>query len=305
MKIRKEVKIGIFGVSMLLLLFWGANYLKGKNFFESTRTYYATFEKADGLKSSTEIRLRGLKIGNVTGIKYNPQVDDKIIVEFTVNSEYKIPVDSRIEATNTYIISGTVLNLVYGESGVFFHAGDTIPSVGPKDAIGMITSEIDEIRNKTYTILENLNTTLDHINEALNEDNLNSIGNAIKNVDNLIASDLSEIASNLNTVTKSLSDNTYHIDNILANMDEFTDSLSSIDLNGLVGEFNATVSNLSEITRKMNEGSGTIAQLVNDEALYDSLVAASNNLSLLLADIKEHPKRYINISVFGGRNRDK
>ncbi|MCC8088154.1 MAG: MlaD family protein [Rikenellaceae bacterium] len=304
MKIRKEVKIGIFGILMLFLLVWGVDYLTGTNIFVSNNTYYAQFDKADGLKSSTEIRLRGLKIGTVTGVGYNPLVDDKVIVEFTVKSDYKIPVDSRIVAANTLIISGTVLDLEYGQSHIYFHGGDTIPSVGAKDAIGMISSEIEEIKDKVYTLLNNLNTTLDNVNTALNEDNLNNIGNAIKNIDNLIAEDLSEIARNLNYVTGSLSENSYRIENILANVDEFTDSLNSIDLTGLVSEFNTTVNNLNEITSKLNEGSGTIAQLINNDSLYDSLVSATGNLSLLLDDIKANPKRYVSISVFGGRNKN-
>jgi phospholipid/cholesterol/gamma-HCH transport system substrate-binding protein len=39
--------------------------------------------------------------------------------------------------------------------------------------------------------------------------------------------------------------------------------------------------------------------LAKDEALYNNLSDTSNNLNILIKDIKENPKRYINISVFG------
>ena len=46
-----------------------------------------------------------------------------------------------------------------------------------------------------------------------------------------------------------------------------------------------------------------MGKLFSDDALYDSLVAASSNLSLLLQDVKEHPKRYVHFSIFGRKDK--
>ena len=37
---KKEVKIGITGIVALVVLFLGINFLKGKNLFSSTNTYF-------------------------------------------------------------------------------------------------------------------------------------------------------------------------------------------------------------------------------------------------------------------------
>ena len=72
-----------------------------------------------------------------------------------------------------------------------------------------------------------------------------------------------------------------------------------------IAEMTQTLDQLNATLNKVNSGEGTIGKFVNDQALYDSLVDASANLSALLHDIKANPKRYINISVFGGgRNRE-
>ena len=42
-----------------------------------------------------------------------------------------------------------------------------------------------------------------------------------------------------------------------------------------------------------------MGKLLSDDELYNNLTTASDNLSTLLADLKENPHRYINISVFG------
>ena len=55
---------------------------------------------------------------------------------------------------------------------------------------------------------------------------------------------------------------------------------------------------------KINSGSGSVGNLISDEKLYKELAQASQNLSLLLADLKENPKRYINVTVFGKKSYD-
>ena len=49
---KKEVKIGITGIIALVILFLGINFLKGKNLFSSTSTYYIKFPNAKGLSKS-------------------------------------------------------------------------------------------------------------------------------------------------------------------------------------------------------------------------------------------------------------
>lgn len=303
MKLKKEVKIGLFGVAMLLVLLWGINFLKGKDIFVSTRTYYTTFDKADGLKPSTEIRIKGLKIGSVTGIHYNPLYDKHIVVEFTVGTGYKIPVDSRIVAYNTFIVGGTVLNLEYGGSDSFFEPHDTIPSVGAKDAINMITTEVEEIKDRTYILMEKLNTTFDNVNNLLNEENISNLNNTLKHVNDIVGNDIREITQNLNSLSKTLNDNTSKIENIVDNVEEFSDSLAQINVNELVGNMNTAIAQLNDVLEKVNEGEGTVSKLINDTALYDSLVTASSNLGLLLEDIKAKPGRYVRFSVFGKKDK--
>ena len=104
--------------------------------------------------------------------------------------------------------------------------------------------------------------------------------------------------------------NDEHVKNIVKTdlttlADKYGDSLSKSQFPTAIAEMTVTLNRLNTTLDKVNNGEGTVGKFVNDQALYDSLVDASANLSALLYDIKAHPKRYINISVFGGgRNRD-
>ena len=74
--------------------------------------------------------------------------------------------------------------------------------------------------------------------------------------------------------------------------------------NDVISEMIVTLAELNRTLAKVNDGDGTVGKFVNDQALYDSLVQASSNLSALLLDLKQHPGRYVHFSVFGRRDRN-
>ena len=42
---------------------------------------------------------------------------------------------------------------------------------------------------------------------------------------------------------------------------------------------------------------------LSDEELYTNLNRTANSLNILLQDLRVHPKRYVNISVFGKKDK--
>ena len=46
----------------------------------------------------------------------------------------------------------------------------------------------------------------------------------------------------------------------------------------------------------MDESRGTVGRVLHDSALATSLAQAQHEMSLLFADIKQHPARYLSIS---------
>ena len=77
----------------------------------------------------------------------------------------------------------------------------------------------------------------------------------------------------------------------------------------LIRNSNQTVERLSEVSNKLNQvisginnGEGSLGKLAKDEELYNNLNKTSQNLNSLILDLKENPKRYINISVLVRNN---
>ena len=81
-------------------------------------------------------------------------------------------------------------------------------------------------------------------------------------------------------------------------------NLSKLELQKTLTTLNGTIGELQNTIGKVNGDKGTLGLMMNDTKLYNNLNATSNKLNLLLDDIRLHPKRYINVSVFGKKDKN-
>ena len=87
------------------------------------------------------------------------------------------------------------------------------------------------------------------------------------------------------------------------NLSQFSDSLSKVNIGKLVNDLDGVLSNFDKISRDLEVGNGTAGKLLKDDKLYANLEKASKELELLLEDLRLHPTRYVNISVFGKKEK--
>ena len=95
-----------------------------------------------------------------------------------------------------------------------------------------------------------------------------------------------------------------NVNHITSNFSKLSDSLVNSDLGGTLTEFQTTVSKLNDILAKIERGEGSLGKLHQDDALYNNLADASKELDLLLQDFRLNPKRYVNVSVFGKKQKE-
>ena len=302
---RKELKVGIFAV-LLLVVGWGVvRYLKGSSVFSKTNTYYAYYEQVSGLQPASYVVLYGVKVGSVTNISLNEDPSKGVEVEFTVDKRYKIPTDSKAKIFSDGIMGGKAIDIEYGSSAEYIANEGTIQAATSTDLFEMAGSEIDFLNEKIASVVEGLTVTLDGVNKliAANTESLTSIMTNVDgvtgNVNTMLAKErehLEEALASLSKFSKSLGDNSEQVAGIIENLDKFSGQLAEADL---VAELEHLVGEINGILASVKDENGSVGKLLSDGNLYNNLTTASDNLSALLADLKENPHRYINISVFG------
>ena len=87
------------------------------------------------------------------------------------------------------------------------------------------------------------------------------------------------------------------------NFNKISDSLNKADLGKTVRNLNQTLAKVDGIMSNLNSGKGTAGKLLNDDALYNNLAKTSKELELLLQDVRLYPTRYVNVSLFGKKNK--
>ena len=305
---KKEVKIGIFAVVMLLALWAGIRFLSGIDIFSRNIIYYASYENVSGLQTAAPITIHGVKVGTIESITFDPSKGSDVKVALAVKRQYRLPVDTRAVIYDNGIMGGKAIMLELGSSSEVLSRGDQIISDGGSDMISSIGNELGDLKGKLTVVADNLATALANIN-TLVEQNTDNLSGTISNLNSISASldgvlkserkNIEGIVTSLNGLAEMLDQNTERFDRIIGNVDAVAEQLEQAKVDSLVKAFTSTADNLSRMLASINAGEGTVGELMNDKELYDNLAAASGNLSALLADLKEHPARYVHISVFG------
>ncbi len=309
MKFNKEFRVGIFAVIMIACLHYGINFLKGEDIFNNTNTYYAQYDNISGVQSSAKIFIKGFKVGTVTNMSFDPKISKAITLKLSINNDYKIPINSTARVFNDGLMGSKAIEIVLGDSDKYLERNDTLTSMKDRDLLEVASGEFDFFKQRADEITSEAITAMQNINKMF-ADNQEKFGTTMQNLSEM-SSDLKEISksekqsiqniiSDISVLTAALKNNAENFDSIIANVEGLTDSLNN---SGVITSLAQSVSELNTTLGNINEQEGTLGKLIGDQALYDSLVVATTNLSLLFEDIKTSPSRYVNISVFGKKSK--
>ena len=101
---KREVKIGIFAVAMIGVAWAGIRFLKGFDIFSRNVEYYAAYDQINGVQNASPIMMKGVKIGSVTRLSFDPARSDKVVLQFTIKRQYRIPTDSEAKIFSLSLI---------------------------------------------------------------------------------------------------------------------------------------------------------------------------------------------------------
>lgn len=311
---KREAKIGIFAVVILLCLWAGIRFLSGIDIFGRSIVYYACYGNVSGLQSAAPVTIQGVKVGTVEAIEFDPSEGDEVRLSIAVNRRYRIPADSRARIYSDGFLGGKAVAIELGRSAEMLPKGGYIEASADRDLMDVAGSELEALKGKVAEVTENLTATLQNLNTLIadNTENLTAtlghINSITASLDGILTSekkDIEGIVASMNSLAAMLENNTGRIDGIIGNADRFASQLADARIDSLASALGAAAAGLDRMLSRIDEGEGSIGQLVNDKRLYDNLTEASANLAALLGDLKENPKRYVHFSLFGGKDKSK
>ncbi len=309
------IKVGIFIVVTLAIMIWGVNYLKGKSIFHKENTYYVIYDDVNGISVSNEVMIKGYKVGQVTAIKYVQDTVAKFVISFMVDDKYKIRKGSIAEVFSKDFMGTRAIRIRQSRSNEYIKSGDTLQSDVEGTLVEQVNMEIAPLKRKAESLMSSLdsaviivrsifnNKTQEHLRNTfvslmVTSANMKKASSTISNFLDTENEKIAKIFSNVNSITENLKNNNDKISNIVSNFSLISDSLAKVDVAKTLAQADTALLQFNGILTSINEGNGTVSQLLKNDTLYRNLENASYHLSRLMRDMHENPKRYVHFSVF-------
>ena len=303
MKLSNEIKTAILVLSGILMFIVGFSYLKSNNIFSSDRTFFAIYDDIEGVSVGTPVTVSGFNVGSIQDISFYQNTMD-ILVKFRVENKVKFSKNSVAQIYETGLIGGKALAILPNK-GPLAQSGDTLRSSIAPGLTELVNDKLSPLQEKIESTFVSADSLLKNINNVLDVNSQNQIKESFSQLSDL-AINLKESAENLNSIINS---NEIKINDIVSNVDNFSSNFSSLsnsfsDVEVIIGNLTKTSNNLNSIIDEISSGDGTFNQLIYDDSMIKSLNEASNNLNLLMEDLRLNPKRYIHFSLFGKKNKE-
>jgi len=308
LKVSREVKTAILVIGSILMFIWGYSFLKGRDLFKSYKTYYVVYSDVEGLSPSAPVTLNGLIVGKVNSIQFRDTVQGTLLIELQVKTDFPI---SKTSAATLYepgfglsgkqiAITPDMKNTTPAEDGDYL-----TPQLKP-GMLSVVGDKLSPLQTKVEATVVTADSLLTHLSSVFDKQTQQNLRIAIAEMSGTMK-EFNQAAHSLNGT---ISGNRGHIDATMANLDRTTanfakisDSIDAANLGQAVKKLENSLAKVDNIINDVNAGKGTLGKLLKDDAMYDNLAGASEELKELLADLKKNPKRYVHFSVFGGKQK--
>ena len=306
MKLSREIKTAILVIAAIALFIWGYSFLKGKDLFTNYKTLYVEYKNVEGLVISAPITINGLTIGKVSSITINNKTAN-ILVEMQINTDFPISKSSIAEIYAPTALGGKELSIIPNTNDpVLAVDGDFLKSSSKLGLTDALATQLVPLKDKITKLLDNANTMLESINDILDKKSKDDLKNSLATL-SVTMNEFHKASLSLNEI---MDDNKKQIGGIVTDFKKVSSDFSTIsdDLNkAKLGEtaenLKSTLANIDKILADLESGKGTIGKLFKDDSFYNNLSKTSKELELLLQDLRINPTRYVNVSLFGKKNK--
>jgi phospholipid/cholesterol/gamma-HCH transport system substrate-binding protein len=326
---RNEVTVGLVVIAGILTVVFGTIWMRGLRLGHEEVTVRARFSEVGQLLTGSSVKFRGVPIGRVENIALEAG-GDAVIVTMSVSGDVRLPED-RVVILAPESLFGDWQAEVVSRSQFRFY--DYAESRDPNVLAGYALPDMSRLTAVADQIARNLATISDRFEIAFTEETARNIREAIENIQEvsqqltgLVGSQqvaIEEVARNLEQTSEAAGQAALTMQRAFAEVEQAigggrltgivqnveratasTDTLAgqlamaSRDLRATAARADTTFSRIGGIASAMERGEGTLGLLLRDTALYYNLLGMNVELQALLSDIRQNPRRYINLRIF-------
>lgn len=300
---KKEFKLGLFAVLIMVASFFLINYLRGEDIFNKEMELVSRYENVEGLVASAPVFIKGYKAGKVTEVVYDSDTEDFKVV-CSVSKDFRIPADSRMTIYAVDIMGGKGIRIDLGQAEASAQDGDSLTPAFEAGLMDGLAGSMGPLLEKVGNTLDSLSVTVSGVNRMLSDENqaafkhtLAHLERTMSNVSNISASvegksdELEAFIDDLSVLSGKFGSIADKVDTTMGDVSSMVSALDENDIKEIVSSFRTLLENI-------NDPDGTIGKLLVDNSVYESVDELLSDVDTLVKKIQENPKKYIKISVF-------
>lgn len=290
---RNELLAGLVVLAVAAALAAGLVWVTGSDVGGGGYRVYASTGDAARVSRGSRVYLLGMDVGSVRGVQLTRR---GVVLSLELDADVSLPADSRVELETSGFPGTRMVRLVPGGAEARLTPGDTLPA-DPSLEIELLANHVGE----------RVEIVLRRAARAFSDSALQGLESGADDLVGTLAvvrrtvreerRTLSELLESLERTSDNLerAASGPELDRARARTDSLARTLRRTD-----EALGASRRSLSSILEKVESGSGSLGRLARDErlrhslsALRENLQAASREMSLLEADVREHPDRYL------------
>lgn len=294
-----------------------------KDSFDERNTYalHADFADASGIRYKTRVQVGGIDVGRIAHIGHVRGKDGRLIARVTlrIGNDFEVYEDAEVKKAAESLLGDFRIDLDPGTPTKHRLApGDTIPNVHSlsdldeiKTQLVKVTRNVSDITDSFSHVLSgnagegSLREILQHLNHAMRsiDRTTSALEDAVSGNDRVlhnIVRDVAQVTHTLAQIARPGGD-LVHTSHALASIgqkvDRMADSVQELlgsgeedgegrgSLRGSLNDLASTLRNISDITRKVDDGQGTLGRIVNDPTIADKVEETLTSANQIIGSI--------------------
>ncbi len=328
-----QLRVGILVITSLVVLGVGIFFISGQvSWFSRKYTLKTYFSGAGGLRPGSQVRIEGIPVGTVEGIRLSPFTEENRAVEVVMRVPRDYQGQIRADSTASLQTAGLL-----GEAFVDIQRGSSnqpaVPDGGEVKSVE--EADIKRIVQNTNDVISNLRVLSAKLNDITNQiqSGKGSMGkliydetfyNHLEKTSATVQRVLARVERGEGTLGKLMADDTLY-KNTIATLDRVNKVVDDVQHgNGSIAKFisdptvynniNQVVSRANTLLDNVNKGQGTLGKLATDEKLYTRMNETFDRLNTItgriekgegtLGKLSTDPTLYNNLSESSDSLRD-
>ena len=289
-----EFRVGVIVLLGIIILLGSLYWLQDYRVKRDARSATVKFESVGTLAVGDKVTVSGVRKGKVNDLQL---VDGGVLVELLVYRDVNLKRDATFTIRNYGLMGERFIDISPGRDSLPYQWEQTAVGrydPGIPEVMGLLGEMTVELRQVVVALRKSVasDESLDKFNRMVS--NMEQVSASLRDYMERNESKLDETANNFlaasRNVKKMLQRNEGLVDSSLTRIDRAT-----VKLEAFTCQLDTLAQSARHFADMLENGDGTVQAMLEDRRLYDDLRKAADNLDDLVSDIRENPRRYINL----------